>query len=403
MIVDENHILNHENHTLKYVAGSDGVELLYQMLQRYTPSGEERHLSEWVAQHVAPYGLITEVDAVGNCIITVPPTTQMIEPPIVLLGHIDTVPGHIDVQFGENELQQRILYGRGAVDAKGPLAAFISAAIRVIQQVPNRNRSVIVVGAVEEEAATSRGARAIVENDWQPAYCIIGEPSGVDAITLGYKGRLLATFQAEQPVRHTATAEGGIAVLGVNFWQAIQSIIAETHAHIPQAQGYFSQIMPSIRSFQTASDGFQDRVTVEVGFRLPPAMPPSELELLLVAAGAQLGGIVMCRGHEAAYHSGRSGNLQSAFVRAIRAQGLSPSFKLKTGTSDMNVVGPIWRCPIVAYGPGDSNLDHTPHEHISIAEFEQSIEILTNVLADFIVPAERNHGQVDHDFTGERI
>jgi len=46
----------------------------------------------------------------------------------------------------------------------------------------------------------------------------------------------------------------------------------------------------------------------------------------------------------------------------------------------MNVVGPIWRCPIIAYGPGDSTLDHTPHEHIDLAEFVRSIDVLTQAL-----------------------
>jgi LysW-gamma-L-lysine carboxypeptidase len=46
----------------------------------------------------------------------------------------------------------------------------------------------------------------------------------------------------------------------------------------------------------------------------------------------------------------------------------------------MNTVGPIWGCPVVAYGPGDSDLDHTPGENIVIPEYERSIEILTGVL-----------------------
>ena len=46
----------------------------------------------------------------------------------------------------------------------------------------------------------------------------------------------------------------------------------------------------------------------------------------------------------------------------------------------MNVVGPVWNCPIVAYGPGDSSLDHTPNEHIEVAEYETAINVLRTVL-----------------------
>ncbi|RPI03454.1 MAG: acetyl-lysine deacetylase, partial [Zetaproteobacteria bacterium] len=46
----------------------------------------------------------------------------------------------------------------------------------------------------------------------------------------------------------------------------------------------------------------------------------------------------------------------------------------------MNVVGPAWRCPIVAYGPGDSRLDHTPDEHLDLDEYRRAIAILTRTL-----------------------
>jgi LysW-gamma-L-lysine carboxypeptidase len=47
----------------------------------------------------------------------------------------------------------------------------------------------------------------------------------------------------------------------------------------------------------------------------------------------------------------------------------------------MNVVGPAWGCPIVAYGPGDSRLDHTPDEHVVIEEYRRAIAVLADVLA----------------------
>jgi LysW-gamma-L-lysine carboxypeptidase len=46
----------------------------------------------------------------------------------------------------------------------------------------------------------------------------------------------------------------------------------------------------------------------------------------------------------------------------------------------MNIVGPAWNCPTVAYGPGDSSLDHTPEEHVEIAEFRRGVEVLVRAL-----------------------
>jgi LysW-gamma-L-lysine carboxypeptidase len=67
--------------------------------------------------------------------------------------------------------------------------------------------------------------------------------------------------------------------------------------------------------------------------------------------------------------------------RAIREQGGRPRFVHKTGTSDMNVVAPVWECPILAYGPGDSALDHTPDEHLHLDEYQQAIGVLCAALA----------------------
>ncbi|MCY4526405.1 MAG: M20/M25/M40 family metallo-hydrolase, partial [Anaerolineaceae bacterium] len=78
--------------------------------------------------------------------------------------------------------------------------------------------------------------------------------------------------------------------------------------------------------------------------------------------------------------SPRDNSLSRAFRRAIRRHGGQPRFVTKTGTSDMNLVAPVWNCPIVAYGPGDSALDHTPDEHVDLDEYLRSIGILVTAI-----------------------
>ena len=73
-----------------------------------------------------------------------------------------------------------------------------------------------------------------------------------------------------------------------------------------------------------------------------------------------------------------------ALLKAIRQAGGTPGFKVKNGTSDMNVVGPVWNTPIVAYGPGDSALDHTPNEHIALSEYKRAIAVLAEALSYLI-------------------
>ncbi len=73
-------------------------------------------------------GLDAHIDDVGNMVAQLPGTSAENTNPIVLLGHMDTVTGVIPVR-----LEDGLLYGRGAVDAKGPLAAFLCAAARIVR------------------------------------------------------------------------------------------------------------------------------------------------------------------------------------------------------------------------------------------------------------------------------
>ncbi len=68
--------------------------------------------------------------------------------------------------------------------------------------------------------------------------------------------------------------------------------------------------------------------------------------------------------------------LVRCFLSGIRSQGGEPRFVYKTGTADLNIVAPVWKCPAVVYGPGDSALDHTPNEHIDLEDYRKAVEVL---------------------------
>ena len=285
---------------------------------------------------------------------------------VVLLGHIDTVAGVVPVRR-----EGGCLYGRGAVDAKGPLATMLAAAARAR---PLRHLRVHVIGAVEEEAATSKGARHIVGRH-RPVAAVIGEPSGWDRITVAYKGRLLVDYSLERPVGHSAGRETGAAEEAVAYWNAVAAYARAYNQNLERA---YDTLDPSLRALNTASDGLMERATMRIGLRLPLALDPDALaqRLRQWAGDAQ----VRTHGAERAYRAEKRTPLASAFLGAIRDEGSRGTYVTKTGTSDMNVVGPIWGCPLVAYGPGDSALDHTPHEHIVLDEYLAAIRVLTRAL-----------------------
>jgi LysW-gamma-L-lysine carboxypeptidase len=142
--------------------------------------------------------------------------------------------------------------------------------------------------------------------------------------------------------------------------------------------GGFDTLDPALREFSTFSDGLNNDVDMNIVVRLPPGLEASALEgqIRTWCNGASL----KFHPSDPPFQAEKNTRLVRAMLKAIREEGGRPCFKLKTGTSDMNIVGPAWGCPIIAYGPGDSSLDHTPQEHIEIDEFLRAIDVLERAL-----------------------
>lgn len=341
------------------------LELLRQMVEIQSPSGHECELARFLVREMADLGFRSWVDEVGNAVGELGDGPQE----VLLLGHMDTVPGVIPVTTADGAL-----YGRGSVDAKGPLATFICAAAEAGALSGKRW---VVVGAVEEEAASSRGARHLLGRR-QPAAVVIGEPSRWDRITVGYKGRLLIEYRLRRPMQHTAGPEHGVCERAVDFWLAVRHYAAAYN----QGQSSRSETLDAaLRSLSSADDGLTEQVEATLALRLPLGLRPEavrEAVEQLPASGAEL----CFHGGEVAFRAPKNTRLVAALLDAIRAVGGQPAFSFKTGTSDMNAVGPVWQCPIVAYGPGDPTLDHTPNEHLELAEYEKAIAVLARALGN---------------------
>src|SRR5262245_45329564 len=190
------------------------LALLEKMLQIYSPSQEEGLVSAFLVEEMKSMGFDAYQDRVNNAIGILGDGSTT----IILLGHMDTVRGQIPVEIKEHKL-----YGRGAVDAKGPLASFICAAHRLKGELMSLDKRFVVIGAVEEEAASSRGAQQAVADLSPPHFCVIGEPSSWNAVTLGYKGRLLLDYGLEISSKHTAAPGKLVCEQAVDFWNQVKA------------------------------------------------------------------------------------------------------------------------------------------------------------------------------------
>ena len=363
------------------------VELVRGLVAIRSVSRQEAEASAWLADQMKRLGYERAfVDSAGNAVgeLGDPNAART----IVLLGHIDTVPGNIPVR-----IEGDTLYGRGSVDAKGPLATFAASAARFgAARAREHNIRIVVVGAVEEEAATSKGARFIAsrfdgKTDRIPDACVIGEPSHWNRVTLGYKGRMLLDLIADQPQSHTAGPDASLASVVVDLWNWVTAHAARVNEGKDKV---FDQLSPSLRRFITAAtEQMHDTVDAQLAWRVPVGFDAdafmAELQSWPEKNSAKATFKFNFRGVERAWKGDRNNVLVKSFLAGLRTVDASAQlgFIVKSGTSDMNVVAPEWKCPIVAYGPGDSALDHTPNEHLPLDEYWQAVNVVEHMLIHF--------------------
>ena len=352
------------------------VSLLTQMLKIYSPSGKEEEISNFLAEEMESLGFRVHKDEVGNVIGEI----GQGKPIILLCGHMDTVEGYIPVRVENNKL-----YGRGAVDAKAPLAAMIVAASTFVKEsFPGK---ILVVGVVDEEGSGT-GIKHFIKEGIQPDYAIFGEPSSIGKIVFGYKGIVNFKITCETPSGHSAAPwlfDNAIEK-AMEIWRQIRKL----HLREEKLKSRFYSITSCLTKINggNASSMIPSKCDIYIQLRIPPQFTPEqifkEVERKVEryqATNPKVSVKVKLESVTSAFEADRRSVLVRALAWAIRKTTLNyASFSRKTGTGDMNVLGNALRIPVVTYGPGDSRLDHTPNEHIDPEEYLASIQVYRKAL-----------------------
>jgi len=343
----------------------DARALLVDLVETPSVAPDEGECAELLVEFFEAHDREVWVDDIGN-------VRAPAEDGVLLTSHIDTVPGDIPVRVEEGSEPDGgdVLWGRGSVDAKGPLAALAVAAVRT---------GASFVGVVGEEV-DSRGARYLVEDrESAPDAVVNGEPSGADGITLGYRGLLGGTYVATSESGHSSRPENNAIQDAMDWWARVESEFGHDE-WVPVFERVTCK--PTEFSGGPSADGLSVEATMEVQLRVPPEYATGEVREL--ADGHLANGTVNWHDTvEPVMQSPRT-PVARAFRAAIRRRGADPRLLRKTGTSDMNVYARAWNCPMVTYGPGDSDLDHAPNEHLPLPEFDRAVAVLEDAAADLL-------------------
>ncbi len=352
------------------------IELLKKSLDLYTPSRSEGQLANLLKDKcINELGFEqAHIDSVGN-IIAIKGRGY---PRILLCGHMDTVPNKVPVR-----IENGFLYGRGASDAKAPLISMLLAA----SEFPKQNGTIIFAGLVDEEG-NATGSKHLVKSNLDVDYAIFGEPSGIENITISYKGRLaikltcdvLESAHASAPWLAKNSIEEAY-----DFWNAIKTTInnnyekekrsssvscclteifgGSSHNVTPQKCKITMDIrIPTSQTCQQVLDSINDiilKISTEKGvktnFIIDDSTEPFEADF-------------------------SSPLVRSLVLSVLDVCKKRPMLLRKTGTGDMNIIGNAFKIPVVTYGPGDPHSSHSINEHIRIEEYLSGIEVFKRSL-----------------------
>ena len=336
-------------------------DFLDKLVQTTSPSYNERKAAELSLHYLRQFSFEKAwIDAAGNAVATNYPHRHGDSPDLLLFGHLDT----IEATMPYKRERDRIM-GRGAVDAKSSLAALFTAAGQ-----QKADYKIMVAGVTEEEAPSSKGTYHLLTYA-KPKIAINGEPSNTTGVTIAYKGRMVVECRTHGKASHAGMASENPIERTIEYYQKLRAVY-------PLHKKNFDNVILNLTHISAGSSDALNVVPENLDFfidvRLPPSVSNKEVGdtfKRLAPAG------VSVKVHESlpGVQTDPNHPLCRALVGAIRENGLQPRYLKKSGSADMNITvhGGV---PTIAYGPGDSSLDHTPNEFVLLEDYRKSIAIL---------------------------
>ncbi len=348
--------------------GSMAARLLHRLVSVYSPTFMEDSAARLLLEEALAMGFDRAyIDPVGNVrLVKEPPGGGEPGERIALVSHIDTVPGWVEPQLVGGD----VVRGRGAVDAKAPLAAMTVAA----SLYEPRERIVEVVAAVGEEGP-SHGAWYLVEREgWRTHATIIGEPTNTTKVAIGYRGgcRVRVTCLGEPGHSSSPWLYQSACSLAVRVYHVAEELSA------PGVQGYTLTV--TRLACGEGGNVVAEEATVEIDARIP--IGRDEADLLNTLREHLPPQCSVAKASERCLPPVRvpvSSPAPRALIRGLLSQGIRAQPVIKAGTSDMNILYRV-SGSIAAYGPGRSELSHTRYEETTAAELEIAVKTYLEAL-----------------------
>lgn len=354
----------------------------------FLPAGNvyagERRMGDFLAAQAGVRGLDVDFQDVlperSNLWVRLEPRGR-VRRRVVLAAHMDTVGGlELPGQLFKPRVSKGRLYGRGACDTKGSVAAFFTALTEMAAGTHRpQNTEIIFIGLIDEENDQA-GSRALLKDHLKADLAIVGEPTLLKVVT-AHKGDLWLQLRTDGRAAHGSTPE-----LGRNAVHAMARIVDFLET------GYQSQL-------ERRSHPLLGKPTINVGKiegGIQPNVVPSQCTIWAdrrTIPGESESGVIQ-ELTEALQGQGLEAEISSTKNRPcppLETDVKNPLVReLFAAVGQTQPEGVRYFCdaailasggtPSVVFGPGDIAQAHIDDEWISLAFLEKSVQMLVRFL-----------------------
>jgi putative selenium metabolism hydrolase len=363
------------------------ADFALRLIREPSPSADEGRVAALVRAEMAQLGFSVEVDDLGNVVGTIGSGDG---PCVLIDAHMDTVGVTQPSEWSHDpfgEIARDRLYGRGAMDMKGPLASAIYG-IAALKNVLTSGQ-VIVSASIAEELVEGTALLAVAERE-RPAYVIIGEATALD-VARGQRGRAEIVIEVQGRPTHSSRPE-----FGVNAAEAMVDIVRalrELEPPVHETLGAGILVLTDIKSEPyPALSVVPDRCVATFDRRTLPGeteasvLAPVQAAVEQALAGSEATAIVRIAEDDFESYSGTrlvAPNFAAAWFFeetepiVSRALGGLSDAGIDAGlghyafcTNGSGTAGRLG-IPTIGFGPGDEELAHRVDEYIEIADLER--------------------------------
>jgi acetylornithine deacetylase len=357
------------------------------------PFGEDR-LAALLRELLAGWGAEVELVEVlprrPNLIAKFPGAKPA--PRLMLEAHADTVSAEgMSIPPFDPRVNGDLLYGRGACDDKGSMAAMLLAIRSVLDSDGRPPSDVYFVAACNEERGAS-GARALMESGFRADAAIVGEPTNLE-IVLAHKGVLRWRLRTKGVAAHSATPEEGVNAISMmaRVIQRLESTLAERL----REKSHPSLGHPTL-TVGTIRGGVQVNIVpaeceIEIDRRLLPHETPEQAEAELKAEIALLKRELPqldCEVERTEYYPPMESDKErpparcaAAACEAVLGEARFAAAPWGADSGHFSRAG----IPSVLFGPGSIDQAHKAEEYVSLSQVALASVVYARIIQSFPV------------------